>query len=364
MSTPPLASNPRPAPLDAAQLRQRLADGLAIPAHPLALDAQRRLDMRRQRALARYYIDAGAGGLAVGVHTTQFAIREVGLFEDVLRIAADAACEWATPERALVMVAGLCGRTAQAVAEARLASSLGYHAGLLSLAALKGVSEDALIAHCQAVAEQMPLIGFYLQPAVGGLCLSAAFWARFAAIENVVAIKVAPFNRYRTLDVVRGVVQARAEERVLLYTGNDDHIVLDLLTPFTVMRDGCSVTLRFHGGLLGHWSVWTAGAVQLLERCKAAVRSGAPISTELLALDSRVTDCNSAFFDVANQFRGCIAGCHEVLRRQGLLEGLWCLDPNEGLSPGQAAEIDRVLAQHADLSDDAFVAANLQRWLA
>jgi hypothetical protein len=214
------------------------------------------------------------------------------------------------------------------------------------------------------VAEQMPLIGFYLQPAVGGLELSVEFWARFAAIENVVAIKVAPFNRYRTLDVVRGVVQARAEERVLLYTGNDDHIVLDLLTPFTVMRDGKPVTVRFSGGLLGHWSVWTAGAVRLLERCKAAVRSGEPVRAEMLALDSRVTDCNSAFFDVANQFRGCIAGCHEVLRRQGLLEGLWCLDPNEGLSPGQAAEIDRVLAQHADLSDDAFVAANLERWLA
>ncbi|HET6599392.1 MAG TPA: dihydrodipicolinate synthase family protein [Burkholderiaceae bacterium] len=364
MSTTPHPSNPRPAPLDAAQLRRRLADGLAIPAHPLALDAQRRLDVRRQRALARYYIDAGAGGLAVGVHTTQFAIREVGLYEDVLRIAADAACEGAAPERGLVMVAGLCGPTAQALAEARLATRLGYHAGLLSLAALKGSGEDALIAHCEAVAEQMPLIGFYLQPAVGGLELSADFWARFAAIENVVAIKVAPFNRYRTLDVVRGVVQAHAEERVLLYTGNDDHIVLDLLTPFTVMRDGQPVTVRFSGGLLGHWSVWTAGAVQLLERCKAAVRTGAPVPTEMLALDSRVTDCNSAFFDVANQFRGCIAGCHEVLRRQGLLEGLWCLDPNEGLSPGQAAEIDRVLAQHADLSDDAFVAANLERWLA
>lgn len=365
MSTTPPPPNPRPVPLDAEQLRRRLAEGLAIPAHPLALDAQRRLDVRRQRALARYYIDAGAGGLAVGVHTTQFAIREVGLFEEVLRIAAAAACERATPGRApLVMVAGLCGRTAQAAAEARLASSLGYHVGLLSLAALKGEGEDALIEHCQAVAEQMPLIGFYLQPAVGGLELSAAFWARFAAIDNVVAIKVAPFNRYRTLDVVRGVVQARAEKRVLLYTGNDDHIVLDLLTPFTVVRDGKPVTLRFAGGLLGHWSVWTAGAVQLLERCKAAVRSGAPISTELLALDSRVTDCNSAFFDVANQFRGCIAGCHEVLRRQGLLEGLWCLDPNEGLSPGQADEIDRVLAQHADLSDDAFVATHLDRWLA
>ena len=213
------------------------------------------------------------------------------------------------------------------------------------------------------MAREIPLIGFYLQPAVGGFDLGAAFWARFAAIDDVVAIKVAPFNRYRTLDVVRGLVAARAEERVVLYTGNDDHIVLDLVTPFVAMRDGAPVTVRFRGGLLGHWSVWTKGAVALLDRCKAAVASGAAIDADLLALDSRVTDCNSAFFDVAHRFHGCIAGCHEVLRRQGLLEGIACLDPNEGLSPGQAEEIDRVLREHADLGDDAFVAANLARWL-
>lgn len=343
--------------------RALLQRGLAIPAHPLALNAQRQLDVRRQRALSRYYLDAGAGGLAVGVHTTQFAIREVGLFEEVLRLAIATARAWVPASRPLAMVAGVCGRTEQAVAEARLALGLGYNAGLLSLAAMKGQSEDALIAHCEAVAQEIPLVGFYLQPAVGGMDLSAAFWARFAAIPNVVAIKVAPFHRYRTLDVVRGLVEARAEDRVTLYTGNDDHIVLDLLTPFTVMRDGQPVTVRFRGGLLGHWSVWTKGAVDLLARLKQAAAQPA-VPADILALDARVTDCNAAFFDVANDFHGCIAGCHEVLRRQGLLEGIWCLNPKEGLSSGQSALIDRVAREHADLSDDAFVAANRERWLA
>lgn len=337
-----------------------LRAGTVIPAHPLALDASRKFDRRRQRALSRYYLDAGAGGLAVGVHTTQFAIREAGLYEEVLGLAAKTAAEWT--DRPLAMVAGLAGRTAQAVGEARTAKALGYHAGLLSLAALKGSDADALIEHCAAVAQEMPLVGFYLQPAVGGLHLDAAFWTRFAAIPNVVAIKVAPFNRYRTLDVVRGVVEAGAQERITLYTGNDDHIVLDLVTPFTVMREAKPVTMRFTGGLLGHWSVWTKGAIEIFDRCRAAAAEEA-VPAELLALDSRVTDCNAAFFDVANDFHGCIAGCHEVLRRQGLLEGTWCLDPNEGLSPGQAEEIDRVLRQHADLADDAFVAANLERWM-
>lgn len=338
-----------------------LKSGTVIPAHPLALTAARKLDPRRQRALTRYYLDAGAGGLAVGVHTTQFAIREAGLYGEVLKLAADAAAEWT--DRPLAMVAGLAGKTAQAVAEAETALSLGYHAGLLSLAAMKGASQDAIIEHCAAVAARIPLVGFYLQPAVGGLHLDAAFWTRFAAIPNVVAIKVAPFNRYRTLDVMRGIVEAGAEDRIALYTGNDDHIVLDLTLPFRFMREGRPVTLRFTGGLLGHWSVWTKSAVELYRRCRAATGADA-VPAELLALDSRVTDCNSAFFDVANDFHGCIAGCHEVLRRQGLLEGIWCLDPHEGLSPGQAAEIDRVSRQHADLSDDAFVAANLERWLA
>ena len=344
-----------PLPADIAAL---LRQGIAIPAHPLALDASRRLDRRRQTALTRYYIDAGAGGLAVGVHTTQFAIREHGLYEPVLATAIEAARAWTT--RPLAMIAGLAGGTPQALAEAAVGKRLGYHAGLLSLAAMKNASTDALIAHCAAVAEAMPLVGFYLQPAVGGIPLDTGFWARFAAIENVVAIKVAPFNRYQTLDVLRGVAEAGAEERITLYTGNDDHIVLDLITPFTVMREGKPLTLRFRGGLLGHWSVWTQKAVELLARCHAV--AGAP-TEELLALDARVTDCNAAFFDVAHNFAGCIAGCHEVLRRQGLLEGIWCLDPAERLSPGQSTEIDRVCREHADLSDDAFVARNRERWL-
>ncbi|SDC99684.1 dihydrodipicolinate synthase family protein [Belnapia rosea] len=341
-------------------VRRLLAEGTVIPAHPLALGADRRLDHRRQRALTRYYIDAGAGGLAVGVHTTQFEIRDVGLYEPVLAGAMEDARAWT--DRPLVMIAGVCGGTEQAVREARLAVSLGYQAGLLSLAALRGATPEAVIAHCQRVAEEIPLVGFYLQPAVGGLPLDAGFWARFCAIDNVVAIKAAPFNRYRTLDVVRGLVAAGAEERITLYTGNDDHIVLDLLTPFVAMREGVPVTVRFRGGLLGHWSVWTRQAVQLLARLQAAAR-GSAVPAELLALDARVTDCNAAFFDVAHDFHGCIAGCHEVLRRQGLLEGIWCLNPEEGLSPGQAALIDRVCREHADLSDDAFVAENRERWL-
>ena len=342
-----------------------LRRGAVIPAHLLALDSDRTLDTRRQRALSRYYLDAGAGGLAVGVHSTQFAIREVGLFEPVLELAMQTAHDW-TPlggKRPLFMIAGLAGKTAQAVREAGIARGLGYHAALMSLAAMKGASEDELIAHCEAVAQVMPLVGFYLQPAVGGIELPARFWQRFAGIDNVVAIKMAPFNRYRTLDVLRGVAAAHAEERVTLYTGNDDHIVLDLVTPFAIPRDGGTVMLRIKGGLLGHWSVWTRRAVELLERVHAAVAAGR-IDDALLAEDSRVTDCNSAFFDVANNFHGCIAGCHEMLRRQGLLDGIWCLDPGEALSPGQAEEISRVHAAYPDLNDDAVVAEHRGRWLA
>ena len=338
-----------------------LHKGVVIPAHPLALDAQRKLDPRRQRALTRYYLDAGAGGLAVGVHTTQFAIREAGLYRTVLDLAMKTSVEWA--RRPAVMVAGIVGRTAQAIQEAQLAVELGYHAGLLSLAAMKGSSEDEMIAHAKAVAREIPLVGFYLQPAVGGIVLPTSFWRRFAAIDNVVAIKIAPFNRYRTLDVVRGVVEAGAVDRVTLYTGNDDHIVPDLVTPYAIAHQGKVVCVRIRGGLLGHWSVWVRKAVELLDQAHLAAGANA-VPADLLALDSQVTDCNAAIFDVANNFHGVIAGCHEILRRQGLLEGIWCLDATETLGPGQKEEIDRVYAAYPHLNDDAFVRQNLERWLA
>jgi len=335
-----------------ADLRAALVAGLAIPAHPLALTAARRLDERRQRALTRYYLAAGVGGLAVGVHTTQFAIRDpkVGLFKPVLELAAE---EMNRAARPVVRIAGVCGETRQAVAEATLICELGYEAALLSLAALRDADDDTLIAHCSAVAEITPIIGFYLQPSVGGRVLPYAFWRRFAEIENVVAIKIAPFNRYRTLDVVRAVMEAGRED-IALYTGNDDNIVADLLTPFRF----AGAERRIVGGLLGHWSVWTQRAVELQERCRSA-----DATPELLRLGAEVTDCNAAFFDAANGFRGCIAGLHEVLRRQGLLEGLWCLDEDETLSPGQREEIDRVYRAYPHLHDDAFVAKHRDAWL-
>ncbi|MDE0149441.1 MAG: dihydrodipicolinate synthase family protein [Rhodospirillaceae bacterium] len=339
----------------------RFRKGTAIPAHPLALTAARALDETRQRALSRYYIDAGAGGLAVGVHTTQFAIREAGLYEPVLRLAAETATDRA--DVPLFLIAGVTGRTGQAVAEAQVAAALGYHAVLLSLAAFRNASEDEMIAHCRRIGEEMPVVGFYLQPAVGGVPLPHSFWRRFAELDTVVGIKIAPFDRYGTLDVVRGVAEAGAEDRIALYTGNDDNILLDLLTPWRLKRGDETVNLRIAGGLLGHWSVWVKSVVTLLDRAHAAAGADR-VGRDLLALAGQITDCNAAFFDVANDFRGCIAGMHEVLRRQGLLEGIWCLDPDETLSPGQAAEIDRVCRDYPHLNDDSFVAENLERWLA
>jgi len=348
-----------------ASFRDTLARGVAIPAQPLALTAARKLDERRQRALSRYYIDAGAGGIAVGVHTTQFAIRrpEIGLYRPVLELAAE---EMGRAEAAglnpLVRIGGICGETAQAVAEAALLRELGYHAGLLSLAALSNADDDALIAHCAEVGRELPLVGFYLQPSVGGRTLPYSFWRRFAELDAVAAIKMAPFNRYQTLDVIRAVVEAGRDD-IALYTGNDDNIVADLLTAYRLRRGDATVERRIVGGLLGHWSVWTRKAVELLLRCHREVEGGGAVSGGLLAHGIAVTDSNAAFFDAANGFAGCIAGLHEVLRRQGLLEGLWCLDPNEGLSPGQLAEIERVYAQYPELNDDEFVASHRDGWL-
>jgi dihydrodipicolinate synthetase family protein len=343
------------------QLRKRLGEGLVIPACPLALNAQRKFDERHQRALVRYYAAAGAGGLAVGVHTTQFAIHDpkIGLFRPVLELAALEMNRSA----ALVKIGGICGQTKQAIAEAGLLRELGYHAGLLSLGALRNADETELIEHCRAVAGIIPLLGFYLQPAAGGRLLPHAFWRRFAEIDNVVAIKIAPFNRYQTLDVIRAIAESGRDD-IALYTGNDDNIVMDLLTPFRFRVDRQIAERRIAGGLLGHWAVWTKKAVELHAECRQVARSEQPFSADLLRRSVEVTDANAAFFDAANDYFGCIAGIHEVLRRQGLLEGIWCLDPNEGLSRGQADEIDRVCAAYPHLNDDEFVARHLPDWLA
>jgi hypothetical protein len=346
-------------------LRRELLRGLVIPAHPLALTENRTLDERRQVALTRYYCDAGAGGLAVGVHTTQFAIRDpaIGLLEPVLRLAQQTVEAWCAPRP--VMVAGVVGLTAQAVREAELAVSLRYDAALLSLSALRDVDNHRALDHCRRVAEVIPIVGFYLQPAVGGRILDRAFWRGFLDIERVVAIKVAPFDRYRTIDVTTALAESGRED-VALYTGNDDAIVTDLLTPFP--RAEGARPLRFSGGLLGQWAVWTARAVEILQRCHAVtetprVEGDGDQLRQLLALGAELTDANAALFDPSHQFAGCIPGIHEVLRRQGLLAGRWCLDPHEDVSPGQIDEIDRVLRRYPHLPDDAFVKEHLHRWL-
>ncbi|MFD9943562.1 dihydrodipicolinate synthase family protein [Nonomuraea sp. NPDC059023] len=339
-------------------MRDLFRRGLVIPAHPLALDAGRKLDERRQRALTRYYVDAGAGGLAVGVHTTQFAIHGTPLLAPVLELAAETSRE---AGREVVLVAGATGPTAQAVAEAELARTLGYHMVLLSPYA--ELDEDALIERARAVGEVLPVIGFYLQPAVGGRTLSRDFWTRLAGVESVVGIKVAPFDRYRTLDVLHGVVRAGRSDEVALYTGNDDHILADLITPHRVIVDGREVEVEFVGGLLGQWAVWVGKAVGLLEEARRARGGDDEAVRRLLSLDGHLTDANAAIFDSANGFHGCIPGIHEILRRQGLLAGRWCLDPEEDLSPGQLAEIDRVWAAYPWLRDDEFVAEGLDRWL-
>jgi dihydrodipicolinate synthase/N-acetylneuraminate lyase len=323
--------------------RDKLTRGVVIPAHPLALTPARKLDERRQRALTRYYIDAGAGGIAVGVHTTQFAIREAGLLKPVLELAAEQ-----TAPSDFIRVAGVCGSTAQAVKEAEMAASLNYHAALLSLSAFAGATTAETLDHARAVSQIMPLFGFYLQPAVGGRVLPYEFWRALCEIPNVVAIKIAPFNRYQTIDVIRAVSASGRQSEIALYTGNDDHIVLDLLHP------------AFTGGLLGHWAVWTRKAVETLEMIHTQRSSAA---SDWFVLADQITDANAAFFDVAHNFRGCIAGIHEVLRRQGLLAGRWCLDPHEDLSPGQLEEIDRVYAAYPHLNDDSFVDEHLARWL-
>jgi len=345
----------------------RFRAGTVIPAVPLALNAQRRFDAVHQRALLRYYIDAGAGGLAVGVHTTQFAIRdpEVALFKPVLTFASEAIDSWCAHRGHQIMkIAGICGRREQALQEAGFAREAGYHAGLVSLGAYDGADAiELLVDHCRAVAEILPVIGFYLQPAVGGRILPYAFWRAFAELDGVIGIKIAPFNRYQTLDVVRAVCDAGRAREVVLYTGNDDNIIGDLVTPYVVETADGPQVVRIAGGLLGQWAVWTKPAVEMLSDIQQKFDEGADVSPWLLSLGARLTDANSAFFDVANGFAGCIPGIHEVLRRQGLLDGIWCLDPDEDLSQGQLEEIDRVVDAYPELSDDAFVAKHLSQWL-
>jgi dihydrodipicolinate synthase/N-acetylneuraminate lyase len=334
-------------------VREHLRVGQVIPAHPLALTANRTLDETRQRGLTRYYIDAGAGGVAVGVHTTQFAIRDsaVGLFRPVLELAMEEASARADTSRPFAMIAGVCGHTAQARTEAEIAAALGYDAGLLSLGDWRTESEGELLEHCRIIGETIPLFGFYLQPAVGGRVLSYRFWREFAEIPSVWAIKIAPFNRYQTIDVVRAVAESGRDD-IALYTGNDDNIVADLLTPFPVRVGGATVVRWIDGGLLGQWAVWTRAAVAMLARIKAARASGV-VDQSSLSEGAALTDANSAVFDAAHGFAGCIPGIHEVLRRQGLLDGIWCLDPDEMLSPGQADDITRVERSYPEVTDSA-----------
>lgn len=345
---------------------KKLHEGTVIPANPLALDENRKFDEKRQRAVCRYYLDSGVGGLAVAVHTTQFEIRdpEYNLLEPVLRVAKDEAAKYEEATgKVIVMVAGACGPKEQAVKEALLAKSLGYDAVLLSPGGLNHLSEEELIERTRAVAEVMPVIGFYLQTAVGGRHFTYDYWTKIAEIPGVVAIKAAPFNRYYTYDVVRAVAMSSRRDEITLYTGNDDNIVLDLITTYRFEIYGKTYEKGFIGGLLGHWSVWTKKAVELFEKCKA-VRGMSEIPAEILTLAAEVTDTNAVFFDTANDFKGCIAGLHEVLRRQGIFKGTWCLNPDEKMSQGQAEEIDRIYKAYPHLNDDEFIKANLDRWLA
>jgi hypothetical protein len=338
------------------ELKRFLDEGTFIPAHPLALTADRKLDEERQRLLTRYYMAAGSGGIAIGVHSTQFEIRDpqINLYETVLKLAAEE-IDKAKLDRPFIKVAGICGPTDQAVQEAQIALKYGYDIGLLSMGGLQGWTEAEIINRVKAVAAVMPVFGFYLQPSVGGRIFSYDFWLQFAEIDNVVAIKVAAFNRYQTLDVVRAVCHSGRRDKIALYTGNDDNIVADLLTPYQFEIDGETIEKEFVGGLLGHYAVWTNASVALFEEIKACKANGRADVTALLTRGVAVTDMNAAIFDPSHAFHGCIPGIHEVLRRQGLLAGTWCLNPDEQMSEGQAEEISRVCAAYPDLIDDDFV---------
>ena len=348
-----------------ADIRRKVKKGVVIPAMPLALNPDRTFDEKHQRALVRYYLDANVGGIAVGVHSTQFQIRdpEIGLFEPVLRLVSGTIDAWCRPQANILKVAGLCGKTEQALKEAEFAVENGYHAGLLSLSAFAQDDIDTMMDHCEKLAAVMPIFGFYLQPSVGGRILPYAFWRKFVEIDNVLAIKIAPFNRYQTFDVIRAVCDAGRENDIALYTGNDDNIVIDLLTEYRIQTEGGEKAVTIVGGLLGHWSVWTKTAVDLLAQIHDLTENNLPLPRQMLSRAQEITDANAAFFDAANNYRGCIPGLHEVLRRQGLFQGTWCLNENEILSPGQTEQIDRIYLSYPHLNDDAFVGENLEKWL-
>jgi dihydrodipicolinate synthase/N-acetylneuraminate lyase len=349
-------------PRDALTLFRK---GCVIPALPLALNPDATFDETSQKAILRYYMDAGAGGVAVGVHSTQFAIREIpGFYKKVLSFASGVLDEWSGRSgRPVFKIAGICGGEQQALEEASAAVDLGYHAGLVSLTALKNENESALLSHIASVGESIPVIGFYLQPAVGGRPLSYRFWRDFASIPGVLGAKIAPFNRYATLDVVRGIADSGRSEDISLYTGNDDNIVLDLLTPYRLTGpDGNIRTVRITGGLLGHWGVWTSAAVKLFNRLSRLAEDDTPVTPDILSLAQEVTDMNAAVFDSANNFAGCIPGIHEILRRQGLMASSRCLNPDEVLSPGQSEELDRVCRFYPHLTDDDFIREHLEAW--
>jgi hypothetical protein len=349
------------------ELVEKIHRGVVIPAHPLALNKKRLLDEKHQRALTRYYIDAGAGGIAVGVHTTQFEIRDprVGLFKPVLALASQTADEYLAKRElpAIFKIAGVCGKTNQAASEAEFALEAGYHAVLLSLAAFKKEDVHTILAHCREIASIIPVVGFYLQPVVGGRILPYEFWRKFAEIENVIAIKIAPFNRYQTLDVVKAVCDAGREKDIALYTGNDDNIVVDLLTQFKIPTPAGEKTVRIVGGLLGHWAFWTRRAVELLGEIHQLIDSGQSVPSQVLTLAAQITDVNAAIFNAANDFAGCIAGVHEILHHQGLMAGTWCINPKETLSPNHKKQIDRICAVYPHFNDDDFVKQNLHKWL-
>lgn len=342
--------------------KKLLHEGTVIPAHPLVLNKDRQLDEEKQRRLTRYYIATGVGGVAVGVHTTQFEIRkpEVNLFETVLRLAAEEINK-AQLKKPFLKVAGIVGPTSNAIKEAELALKYGYHLGLVSPGGLNNYSEDDLIEHVRAVSEIIPVFGFYLQPAVGGRILSYKFWRAFADIPGVEAIKIAAFNRYQTLDVVRAVCSSERRNEIALYTGNDDNIVADLLTAYSFNINGEQVEKRFVGGLLGHWAVWTKNAVEVLNEIKQCFADDFKNTNKLLSKGIEITDMNEVIFDARNSFHGCIPGIHEVLRRQGLIEGRWCLNDKEELSPGQMEEINRIYEMYPQNTDDAFVKEFLEK---